>query len=720
MTGYTRADTPNNIADGNIINAADLDGEYDAIALAFSNTLGHTHDGSTAEGQPITKVGPTQEVVVSTTTLAPKTTATIDIGSNSLKFKDFYFSGTGNVTGTITAGGFSGPINGTIGATTASTGAFTTLSASSTVSGTGFSTYLASPPAIGGTAAAAGAFTTLSASSTVSGTGFSTYLASPPAIGGTAPAAITGTTINGTTITASIAFAGPINGTVGATTPSTGAFTTLSASSTVSGVGFSTYLASPPAIGGTAAAAGAFTTLSASSTVSGTGFSTYLASPPAIGGTTAAAITGTTITANTAFAGPHNGTVGATTPSTGAFTTLSASSTVSGTGFSTYLASPPAIGGTAAAAITGTTITANTAFAGPHNGTVGATTPSTGAFTTLSASSTVSGTGFSTYLASPPAIGGTAAAAGAFTTLSASSTVSGTGFSTYLASPPAIGGTAAAAGSFTALSYSTTLTGGTGIVNLGSGQFYKDASGLIGIGVTPVASKGTLQVGTIGYTDTGVVAGFASSVAGYNQLVLQNTSNNAAASTNLNISNDAGTTTTNYGELGINSSTFTGTGSFSQAGNVYLAAASTDLVIGTYAAKPIRFVVNSGTTDAAVIDSSGKFGIGTSSPAVAFAVNATDAILVPNGTTAQRPTGAAGYIRYNTTTGTFEGYTTAWGSIGGGATGAGGDQVFYQNGQTVNTSYSITAGTNAGSFGPISVASGATVTVPSGSVWSIV
>lgn len=86
-----------------------------------------------------------------------------------------------------------------IGATTAGTGAFTTLSASSTVSGTGFSTYLASPPAIGGTTAAAGAFTTLSASSTVSGTGFSTYLASPPAIGGTAAAAGTFTTLSGTT-----------------------------------------------------------------------------------------------------------------------------------------------------------------------------------------------------------------------------------------------------------------------------------------------------------------------------------------------------------------------------------------------------------------------------------------------------------------------------------------------------------------------------------------
>ena len=75
-------------------------------------------------------------------------------------------------------------------------GSFTTLSASSTVSGTGFSTYLASPPPIGGTVAAAGSFTTLSASSTVSGTGFSTYLASPPAIGGTTAGAGSFTTVN--------------------------------------------------------------------------------------------------------------------------------------------------------------------------------------------------------------------------------------------------------------------------------------------------------------------------------------------------------------------------------------------------------------------------------------------------------------------------------------------------------------------------------------------
>jgi hypothetical protein len=60
-------------------------------------------------------------------------------------------------------------VSGVVTATTLSgAGSFTTLSASSTVSGTGFSTYLASPPAIGGTAAAAGSFTTVSASGNMS------------------------------------------------------------------------------------------------------------------------------------------------------------------------------------------------------------------------------------------------------------------------------------------------------------------------------------------------------------------------------------------------------------------------------------------------------------------------------------------------------------------------------------------------------------------------
>lgn len=93
------------------------------------------------------------------------------------------------------------PGAGTLAASTvtASSGMTTgTLAVSGTLSGTGVSTYLASPPAIGGTTPAAGSFTTLSASSTVSGTGFSTYLAAPPAIGTTTAAAGSFTTLNAT------------------------------------------------------------------------------------------------------------------------------------------------------------------------------------------------------------------------------------------------------------------------------------------------------------------------------------------------------------------------------------------------------------------------------------------------------------------------------------------------------------------------------------------
>ena len=56
-TGYTRNDTGNNIADGNVINASDLDGEFDAIQSAFNGSSGHSHDGTTGEGPQIATAG---------------------------------------------------------------------------------------------------------------------------------------------------------------------------------------------------------------------------------------------------------------------------------------------------------------------------------------------------------------------------------------------------------------------------------------------------------------------------------------------------------------------------------------------------------------------------------------------------------------------------------------------------------------------------------------
>lgn len=51
--------------------------------------------------------------------------------------------------------------------------------------------------------------------------------------------------------------------------------------------------------------------------------------------------------------------------------------------------------------------------------------------------------------------------------------------------------------------------------------------------------------------------------------------------------------------------------------------------------------------------------------------------------------------------------------------GAGSDKVFYENDQTVTTNYTITTGKNAMSAGPITLDPGVTVTIPSGSEWSI-
>lgn len=124
-------------------------------------------------------------------------------------------------------------------------------------------------------------------------------------------------------------------------------------------------------------------------------------------------------------------------------------------------------------------------------------------------------------------------------------------------------------------------------------------------------ADGVATIGeTLGYSDTGIIGSFASTVAGYNQVILQNKSTATNASSNLNVSNDASTGSTGFAELGINSSTFTGSGSFNIAGASYLASASTDLTIGTYGAYNVHFVTNSNTTDAMTIFNSGGVSLG--------------------------------------------------------------------------------------------------------------
>lgn len=138
-TGYTRNDTANNIADGNIINASDLDGEFDALQAAFNASTGHSHDGSSGEGPEITTAGLADDAVTAAklddtasftmagltvsgavalngnttignadtdtvtvtadvaSNLLPSADATYNLGASGSEWNDLYITGTANI-----------------------------------------------------------------------------------------------------------------------------------------------------------------------------------------------------------------------------------------------------------------------------------------------------------------------------------------------------------------------------------------------------------------------------------------------------------------------------------------------------------------------------------------------------------------------------------------------------------------------------------------------
>ena len=95
----------------------------------------------------------------------------------------------------------------------------------------------------------------------------------------------------------------------------------------------------------------------------------------------------------------------------------------------------------------------------------------------------------------------------------------------------------------------------------------------------------------------------------------------------------------------------------------------------------------------------------------------TGQVKVPAGTTGQRSGSPVnGMLRYNSDLGQFEGYaSSAWGGIGGAQAGG----AIVTNKTTASVSYTIASGENGLSVGPVSVASGVTVTVSSGQRWLV-
>ena len=148
----------------------------------------------------------------------------------------------------------------------------------------------------------------------------------------------------------------------------------------------------------------------------------------------------------------------------------------------------------------------------------------------------------------------------------------------------AIGASSASTGSFTTLAYSSTLTGGTGVVNLGSGQFYKDASGNIGVGTASPARSLDVRKA---YTADTIVAQIG----------------------NINNGNGATPVATIFDFTEANGT------SVSRISSIYTqSAGTTSLAFGTFSGGSLAEKMR--------IDSSGNVGIGTSSPSVKLQVQA--------------------------------------------------------------------------------------------------
>lgn len=89
-TGYTRFDLANNIQRDKAVSVADIDGEFDAVVAAFEETGGHSHDGTTGEGGPITVIGPAQEFTAGATDFTPPSDNVEFLGSDSVRFQTLY------------------------------------------------------------------------------------------------------------------------------------------------------------------------------------------------------------------------------------------------------------------------------------------------------------------------------------------------------------------------------------------------------------------------------------------------------------------------------------------------------------------------------------------------------------------------------------------------------------------------------------------------------
>lgn len=92
MAGYSARQST--YVDGDVIDAADSNDEFNQILAAFNASTGHNHDGTAGEGARVTVVGTASDNVTFGSALTPDANNTIDIGTSGAQFKDLYIDGT--------------------------------------------------------------------------------------------------------------------------------------------------------------------------------------------------------------------------------------------------------------------------------------------------------------------------------------------------------------------------------------------------------------------------------------------------------------------------------------------------------------------------------------------------------------------------------------------------------------------------------------------------
>jgi hypothetical protein len=302
--------------------------------------------------------------------------------------------------------------------------------------------------------------------------------------------------------------------------------------------------------------------------------------------TNAQTIAGTKTFSST-ISGSITGNAGSATTATSAGTAGTANN-AGFAGAATTATSAGTAGTATNAGSAGTSVTAGSATTATNSGFAGAATTATSAGT-AGTSTNAGSAGTSVTAGSAGTASNTAAinvvldtTSTIYLTGSRSNTSIGSTTSYVLSGVSALGNTLSASG--------INISGSTGSATTATGALV--VTGGVGIG-------GTLNVGprNLSFSAANLLAGFASSINSYNQVVVQNLSPQSAASADYIVANDVSTDSTFYGSMGMNSSGFTGAGSLNLPSAIYFSATSGDLVLGSTTANILRFVYNSGATD---------------------------------------------------------------------------------------------------------------------------